>query len=130
VLSLQWLNARPLELQQVTGLSAAALAAYEFQALVVSKNSLGSGRVYKAGIPIINARLLHWILGPPHHRKVRTLWQFGAEVRYLPKEGKRYQHVCESPIEFGGIRFLAEGIIISLQALYHEGEDIDLTGLT
>ena len=86
--------------------------------------------MYKAGIPIINERLLHWILGAPHHRNVRTLWQVGEEVRYLPKEGKHYQYVSESPIEFGGIRVLAEGIVISLQALYHEGEDIDLTGLT
>jgi hypothetical protein len=114
----------------VTGLSAAELAEYEFQALVVSKNSLGSGQVHRAGIPIINERLLHWVLGAPHHRNIRTLWQVGEERRYMPKEGKHYRYESGNPIAFGGIRFLAEGIGISLYAFYHESEDIDFTGLS
>jgi hypothetical protein len=101
----------------------------EIRTIVVSKNSLGSGQVHRAGIPIINERLLHWVLGVPHHRNVRTLWQVGGEGRYMPKEGKHYTYVSTSPIEFGGIRFLTEGIVVRLQALYHEFEDIDCTGL-
>lgn len=97
--------------------------------MVLSKNTLGSGCIHKPDIPIVNERLVHWILGDPHRRNLRTLWQVGEERRYLPKRGKHFRDE-DIVAEFGGIRFLGEGLGMSLQDLWDPGEDIDLTGLT
>jgi hypothetical protein len=127
-LSLQWLNSRPNELQQLTGLSADELARYEFESMLLSKNTIGSGWVHKPQIPIINERLVHWILGNPHRRNLRTLWQVGEERRYLPKRGKHFRDE-DVAVRFGDIRFLGEGLGMTLKAPWDPEKDIDLTGL-
>ena len=127
-LSLQWLHAKTERLQQVTGISTDALHTYEFKAMVLSKNSIGSGWAYKPGVPIVNERLLHWILGEPHRRNLQTVWQVGEERRYLPKSEKHFT-VEDIVVEFGDIRFLGENIGIALQESWDPVVDIDLRGL-
>ena len=119
----------PRELQRVTGSTAEELAKYEFKAVVLSRNTLGSEWVYKAGIPIINERLMHWMLSAPHHKNLRTLWHVGEERRYLPKEGKHYTYENRSIVEFGGVRFLGERTGLIPQGCWEPSQDIDLAGL-
>jgi hypothetical protein len=127
--TLEWLNSRPDELRQLTGLPAQELGKYEFKAMVLSKNTIGSGWVHKPDIPIINERLLHWILGAPHRKKLRSLWQIGEEHRFLPKRGKHFLDE-DVPVEFGDVRFLGKGLGMTWQAPWDPVADIDLTGLT
>lgn len=90
-LSLEWLNSGANRLQDLTGIAANELAGYEFKAAVVSKNTLGSAWTYKPGIPVLSEQLFDWVLGAPHHKSLRTLWQVGEERRYMPRRGKHYR---------------------------------------
>lgn len=128
-LSLEWLNSLPNKLQTVTGLSKDELKQYKFRAAVISKNTIGSGWAYKPEIPIINRRLLHWILGEPHRRHLQTLWQMGEERRYLPKRGRHFNDE-DIKVKFGGISFLGEEMGAKLLNPWTPAIDIDLTGLT
>jgi hypothetical protein len=56
------------------------------------------------------------------------LWQVGEEHRYLPKRDKHFRDK-DVVVEFGGIRFLGEGLGMTLQAPWNPEEDIELTGL-
>jgi len=127
-LSLAWLNSKPSELRQATGLSAIELESCEFKALVLSKNTMGSAWVYEPGIPVVSERLLHWILGAPHKYSLQSLWRVGDEHRYLPKRDKHFVDQ-DVDVEFGGIHFLGEGLGMSLKTPWHPLEDIDLDGL-
>jgi len=91
--------------------------------------TVSSGWVHKPDIPIINERLLHWILGVPHRKNLRSLWQIGEEHRFLPKRGKHFLDE-DVPVEFGDVRFLGKGLGMTWQAPWDPVADIDLTGLT
>lgn len=128
-LSLRWLNSLPVELPRMTGLASDELREYEFQAVVLSKNTIGSGWVHKHGIPIVNERLLTWLLGNPHRKRLRTLWQVGEGRRYLPKRGKHFDDK-DIPVSFGNISFLGERMGAILIGAWDPANDIDLTGLS
>lgn len=128
-LTLGWLKSKSTKLRQVTGLASNELEKYEFKTMVLSKNTIGSGWVHKRHLPIVNERLVDWILGDPHRRNLRTLWQVGEELRYLPKRGKHFKDVNED-IEFGGIRFHGEKTGARLLDCWDPSRDIDLTGIT
>ena len=128
-LSLGWVTSLPTKLQDLVGLSSDELGQYEFQALVLSKNTIGSGWIHTSGIPIVNERLLMWVLGEPHRKSLRTLWQIGEERRYLPKRGKHFRDE-DIKVEFAGVNFLGKNMGAKLIGAWDPAQDIDLTGLS
>jgi len=128
-LSLRWITSLPAELQSLTGLSSHELQQYKFQALVLSKNTIGSGWVHLRGIPIVNERLLTWVLGEPHHKSLQALWQVGEERRYLPKRGKHFIDK-DTKVRFVGVTLLGKNMGAKLIGSWEPAQDIDLTGLS
>jgi len=127
-LALEWLNGRPAKLTQVTGLSLRDLEAYEFRLAVLSKNTLGSTSTRRIGIPVITDRILHWILGEPHHSSLKTLWQVGEEKRYMPIRGTHFTD-HDAVAEFGGIRFIGKKMSMKKRREWDPSKDINLIGL-
>jgi hypothetical protein len=103
-LALDWVRSIPSQLVQRTGFSREELSEFEFQPLVLCKNTLASGFLRQPEVPVINERLFDWILGDPHKKDLRTLWRVGEELNYLPKEGKHFETI-DASTEFGGIKF-------------------------
>ena len=128
-LSLRWITSLPAELQSLTGLCSHELQQYKFQALVLSKNTIGSGWVYLRGIPIVNERLLTWVLGEPLHKSLQTLWQVGEERRYLPKRGKHFIDK-DIKVSFAGVTLLGKNMGAKLIGSWEPVQDIDLAGLS
>jgi len=128
-LSLKWVTSSPANLQTLTGLGSNELQEYEFKAMVLSKNTIGSGWAHKCGIPIVNERILKWILGEPHRKHLLALWQVGEERRYLPKRGKHFNDEDIS-VSFGNISFLGKSMGAKLVEEWNPAVDIDLTGLS
>jgi hypothetical protein len=102
-LALKWLKSGPAELGVRSGLGADTLKMCKYQALVLSKNTLGTGRL-PVGIPVINEPLLHFTLGDPHRRSLQTLYRVAEERRYLPKPDVHFTWT-DLTATFGGIRF-------------------------
>ena len=127
-LSLEWLNSRPGKLEELTRLTAEELADVEFRAAVLSKNTIGSAWTYRPGIPIISERLTDWIVGRPHQRSLRTLWQVGDERRYMPQRGKHFVDE-DAVVEFGGVRFVGERMSMRVITAWDPVEDINFSGL-
>jgi len=128
-LSLRWVTSLPVELQSLIGLSSHELGQYEFQALVLSKNTIGSGWIHLSGIPIVNERLLMWVLGEPHRKSLRALWQIGEERRYLPKRGKHFRDE-DIKVSFANVNFLGKNMGAKLIGAWDPAQDIDLIGLS
>ncbi len=127
-LALKWLNSRPAKLKQLTGLSSEDLESYEFRSAVLSKNTLGSTSTQRNGIPIITERILHWILGEPHHRSLKALWHVGEEKRYMPIRGTHFSD-HDAVAEFGGVRFIGKKMSMRKRRNWDPVKDIDLSGL-
>ena len=127
-LALKWLNSRPAKLRELTGLSLKDLETYEFRSVVLSKNTLGSTSTRRKGIPLITERILHWILGEPHHSSLKALWHVGEEKRYMPIRGKHFSDQ-DSDAEFGGIRFIGKKMSMIKLRDWDPDKDIDLSGL-
>lgn len=127
-LALKWLNSRPTKLRELTGLSSQDLEGYEFRSVVLSKNTLGSTSTQRNGIPVITERILHWILGQPHHSGLRALWHVGEEKRYMPIRGTHFTD-HDSVAEFGGVRFIGKKMSMRKRREWDPGKDIDLSGL-
>jgi len=124
----KWLETTPPELSQLTGLSTDELDKIEFQSMVVSRNTTGGGRVFDPEIPVVNERLVDWVLGDPLHRSLRTLWIVGKELRYLPKRGKHFRE-SDIPIDYEGFRFLMINAGMEWTGPYDPAVDIDLEGI-
>jgi hypothetical protein len=127
-LSLEWLNSRPGRLEELTELTAEELADVEFRAAVLSKNTIGSTWTYRPGVPIISERLVDWIVGRPHQKSLRTLWQVCDERRYMPQRGKHFEDE-DAVVEFGGVRFNGERMSMRVIAPWNPVEDISFSGL-
>jgi hypothetical protein len=127
-LSLRWVTSLPVELQNIIGLNSHELGQYEFQALVLSKNTIGSGWIHLSGIPIVNMRLLMWVLGEPHHKSLRALWRIGEERRYMPKRGKHFRDE-DIKVSFANVNLLGKNMGAKLIRAWDPAQDIDLVGL-
>lgn len=127
-LSLRWVASLPTELSAQTGVSHDELQQYEFRTLVLSKNTIGSGWTYMPGAPIVNERLLKWVLGDPHHKSLRALWQVGEERRYLPNREKHFKDE-DVRVGFANINFLGKDMGARLIGTWDPALDIDLAGL-
>jgi hypothetical protein len=127
-LSLNWMNSQPPQLAQATDLAADELAQFEFRAAVLSKNTLGSTWILHDEIPIINERLIDWVVGTLHRRNLRTLWRVGVERRYQPKRGKHFRD-GDTDIEFEGVRFIGHNTSFTPMGEWNPAEDIDFSEL-
>ena len=127
-MSLKWVTSLPAELPAQTGVSRDELSQYEFRAFVLSKNTIGSGWIYMPGVPIVNDRLLKWVLAEPHCRSLRALWQVGKERRYLPKRGKHFRDE-DVKVGFANIDFLGKGMGMRIIGRWDPALDIDLTDI-
>ncbi len=127
-LAREWLNSRPVKLNEVTGISANEMKTYEFQTAVLSKNTLGSTDTIREGFPILTERLLEWTLGEPHHRNIKTLWRVGDEQRYMPQRGKHFVDI-DVESEFGGVSFSGKKMGMRKLRSWDPLTDIDLSGL-
>lgn len=127
-LSLKWVASLPTDLSAQIGVSRDELPQYEFRAVVLSKNTIGSGWIYMPGVPIVNERLLKWVLAAPHYRSLKALWRVGEERRYLPKREKHFKDEDVS-VGFANINFLGKGMGARIVGSWDPALDIDLTGL-
>ena len=78
-----------------------------------------------SGVPVINERLFNWVLGDPHRRDLRTLWQAGEKLLYLPQPGKHFDSVA-GKVEFDGIRFTDDALGHVLRERWNPAKDINL----
>jgi hypothetical protein len=108
-LALKWARSNPTGLAQRIDLRAADLTQYEFAPIVLCKSTLASGYLRRPGVPVINERLFDWILSEPFHKDIRTLWNVGEELSYLPEQGKHFETINAS-VEFAGVTFRLDGL--------------------
>jgi hypothetical protein len=126
-LALKWLRSAPAELSARSGLSADALRTFDYHALVLSKNTLGTGSL-PVGIPVVNEPLLHYTLGDPHRKSLEALYRVAEERRYLPKPGVHFVWT-NLTATFGDIRFVGDGFGAELLRHWDPLTDLDLRGL-
>ena len=126
-LALKWLRSAPSELSSSSGLSADVLKKFDYRALVLSKNTLGTGGL-PVGIPVVNEQLLYYTLGNPHGRSLEALYRVAEERRYLPKLGVHFVW-SDLDASFGGIHFIGEGFGAELLRHWDPLTDLDLGGL-
>jgi hypothetical protein len=124
-LATEWARSVPPELSQHTGLSADELRPYDLRPIVLSKLALPTAWLRKSGVPVINERLVDWILGEPHGASLEALWRVGEELRYLPRKGIHFED-AEGYVEFGGIRFTGEPIGFTLGKEWDPRTDIQV----
>lgn len=125
-LSQKWLDSKSEQLRRIIGVDSDNFDRYEFRTMVLSKNTLGSGRVYKLGIPIINQRLLEWIIGEPHNKSLRTLWDVAEKRTNLPKRGIHFLDQ-DRLVEFGGVQFIGNGLAMSVESTWDPLMDINFS---
>ncbi len=124
-ISFKWLNTYTSELQTLLGISTCELSKYEFESMVISKNSMASGFIDVSRYPVINERLLYWILGDPHHERLRTLWNVAHKRSYLPSHGTHYTN-ADVMANFGDIRFHGKDIGYNVIREWNPETDIDI----
>jgi hypothetical protein len=127
-LSQKWVTSSLTELSKRIAVSHDGLQQLEFRSLVLSKNTIGSGWKYLSGTPIVNERLLKWVLGEPHHKSLRSLWQVGEERRYLPKRKKHFQDE-DVRVSFANINFLGKDMGARIIGSWDPASDININGL-
>jgi hypothetical protein len=121
--ALDWMRSLPSQLVQRTGFSPDELSEFEFRPLVLCKNTLASGFLRQPGVPVINERLFDWVLGDPHKKDLKALWNVGEELSYLPKEGKHFDTI-DASTEFGGIKFNLHRLAWAPKKPWTPSEDI------
>jgi hypothetical protein len=104
----EWLDSVPAQLSQIIGISEKDLRDYQFKTMILSHNTLGSGWLDREGIPIINERILHWVLGTPHYKDLISLWKVALNKTYMPKQGMHYSE-GETKAQFFEFRFAGKG---------------------
>jgi hypothetical protein len=105
--ALNWCNTNREALATKIGFAKDALSDYQIEAAVLTRNTTGGGRVFHPDFPILHERLLHWTLGEPHKRSLRTLYRIGSERTYLPNLNEVYIE-DDTHGEFGGLHFIGE----------------------
>jgi hypothetical protein len=126
-LALKWLRSIPSNLAGRSGLSEETLRALDYSALVLSKNTLGTGYL-PTGIAVINEPLVQYTLGTPHRRSLRDLYRVATERRYLPQPGVHFVWK-DLTASFGGIQFVGEGFGADLMRHWDPLIDLDLSDL-
>ena len=103
-LALKWLQSAPDDLANRSGLAKDTLSRLDYRAMVLSKNTLGTGSSI-AGVPVVNEPLLDCTLGHPHRKSLEALYRVAEDRRYLPQLGVHFiaRNIVSS---FGGVRFI------------------------
>lgn len=128
-LAMEWIDSFPQRLSHHTGLSIDELRLYDFRPVVLCKNTLPSGVSPVSGVPVINERLFDWVLGDLHRRDLKTMWQVGEKLLFLPQPGKHFDSVAGT-VEFGGIRFTGDALGHVLRERWDPAKDINLRAVT
>ena len=121
--SLRWVRSSLDVLAQRIQINLDDLRQYEFQPLVISKDSLASGYLDNDAIPVISQDLFDWVLGKPHHRDLQALWQVARSKSYLPKRGVHFQTIAV-PLKWGELEFSLEAIGFKLIKRWEPENDI------
>ena len=124
-LALGWVRSNPAQLSQRMGLSQEDMNQYEFQPMVLCKNTLASGFLREPGVPVINERLFDWVTNDPHHQDLKTLWHVGEHLTYVPKLGKHFDTI-DASVEFAGITFKLDGVAFAPKEPWSPAKDIEL----
>ena len=85
------------------------LKQFDFKPLVICKDNLPSGFLGKTDVPVINQQLFDWIMGEPHHRDLRSLWNVADSMSYLPKLGIHYENLSPT-IKWGEMSFILKDV--------------------
>lgn len=126
-LALTWLRSTPADLASRCGIGEEILRTLDYSALVLSKNTLGTGWL-PTGVAVINEPLLQYTLGPPYRKSLQALCRVAEERRYLPKPGVHFVWK-DLTASFGGIDFVGEGFGADLVRPWDPLIDLDLAGL-
>jgi hypothetical protein len=126
--SLSWIRSNARSAAHHLGVSLSQVRDAEIKPIVLSKNTIGSGWVNDASVPISNERLLKWVMAAPHHKSLRTWWQVCQGRRYLPRRPRHFRDI-DMDATFGGIRFIGKGFGMEYANAWEPSTDIDLTGI-
>lgn len=96
---------------------------YLVQGIVLSKNSLGSGKHLGGDIAVGNENLMKWILGAPHHRTLAELWYVLKNLTYFPRKGKHYKDKADR-VRFGKITFTSVDLCLEQMQEWKPESDI------
>lgn len=107
----EWLSTYPEKVWDHHGLEKCTTRHHEIQGIVLSKNSLGSGKHLGGDIPVGNENLLRWILGAPHHRALPDVWYVLRNLTYLPRKGKHYKDRADR-VKFGHITYASSDLCL------------------
>ena len=122
-LALEWARSNLIQLSQRTNLPIEELRQYQFAPLVMCKSTLASSYLRQQGVPVINERLFDWILADPFYKDIRTLWNVGEELSYLPVEGIHFE-TKDASVEFGGFTFILDGLACLPKSPWKPDRDI------
>jgi hypothetical protein len=126
-LALDWLRSGASGLSGCLGWNDKTLSTLEYGAMVLSKNTFGSASL-GTDVPVVNEPLLHYVLGEPHKKSLRSLYRVASERRYLPKPDVHFVWKDEVAT-FGGIQFVGERVGAELLRRWDPSTDIDVSGL-
>jgi len=104
----EWADSNKAELATKLGWDAHDIEGVEFQGAVLSKNTLGSGWLEREDVPVLNDRLLEYVLFEPHRRSLRDLWRVAHTRSYYPQRGKHFE-IVDQTFSIGDIHFVGEG---------------------
>lgn len=105
-LTLPWLREIPDVLIRKSELSEAQLREFRFEAMLLSKNSIGFGWIeHSCDIPICSERFLQWAL-VDQKVTLQRFWSLSSMYSFKPKENVHYVPKLLK-VKFGKIRFTA-----------------------
>ena len=103
--SLNWAETHRAELAERLGLEKSVLMSTTLRPIVISKETLPSGKFIATEVPVINEALFRWIMTDPHDATLVELWKIADGCQYLPKEGVHFKNFDPLPIEWGRFKF-------------------------
>jgi len=104
--TLPWLRGLSQSVVQKSKLSEEQLLGFRFEAILLSKNSIGFGWLdYRQDIPICSERFLKWAL-IDQMVSLQRFWELASIYAFKPEEGIHYRPKIIRP-QFGNIVFSA-----------------------
>lgn len=102
--SLNWVKSNTYEFAAKAGINRSLIESIEFEGVVLSKNTLGGGRVWSDDIPIVNEKIMQFVLGKPLGRTLRDFWHVAQQRSYIPINGKHFED-ADIEVTFGEVTF-------------------------
>jgi hypothetical protein len=125
-LSRRWLATKPRSLASHLGVPT-QIAETRFEVGVLSKNTISSSVVYRRApdIPVINERLMKWVLREPHGATLEMLWTVAKSRSYFPVSGVHCSDE-DAEAEFAGVHFTAEALGMTFRQPWRPEVDLKL----